>query len=63
MWGSCWFAVLLLLLFFSGWLLPSKSAVVFALPSNQVVVVDVWVLPLLLIGYCGAVCSRKVLWR
>lgn len=44
------FVVLLLLLFFSGWLLPSKSAMVFVLPSNQFVVIDVWVLPLLLIG-------------
>jgi len=65
------FAVLLLLLFFSGWLLPSKSAIVFALPSNQVVVIDVWVLPLLLIGvvvlfalvkYFGGDVARFGLW-
>jgi hypothetical protein len=65
------FAVLLLLLFFSGWLLPSKSAIVFALPSNQVVVIDVWALPLLLIGivvlfalvkYFGGDVARFGLW-
>jgi hypothetical protein len=65
------FAVLLLLLFFSGWLLPSRSAIVFALPSNQVVVIDVWVLPLLLIGivvlfalvkYFGGDVARFGLW-
>jgi hypothetical protein len=65
------FAVLLLLLFFSGWLLPSKSAIVFALPGNQVVVIDVWVTPLLLIGivvlfalvkYFGGDVARFGLW-
>jgi hypothetical protein len=65
------FVVLLLLLFFSGWLLPSRSAIVFALPSNQVVVIDVWALPLLLIGivvlfalvkYFGGDVARFGLW-
>jgi hypothetical protein len=69
--GVVGFVVLLLLLFFSGWLLPSKSAIVFALPSNQVVVIDVWVLPLLLIGivvlfalvkYFGGDVARFGLW-
>jgi hypothetical protein len=65
------FTVLLLLLFFSSWLLPSRTAIVFALPSNQVVVIDVWVLPLLLIGivvlfalvkYFGGDVARFGLW-
>jgi len=65
------FVVLLLLLFFSGWLLPSRSAIVFALPSNQVVVLDAWTLPLVLIGivvlfalvkYFGGDVARFGLW-
>ena len=65
------FAVLLLLLLFSGWLLPSRSAIVFALPSNQVVVIDAWSLPLILLGivvlfalvkYLGGNTARFGLW-
>ena len=65
------FVVLLLLLFFSGWLLPSRSAIVFALPNNQAVVVDVWTLPLLFLGlvalfglvkYLGGDLARFGLW-
>jgi hypothetical protein len=65
------FVVLLLLLFFSGWLLPSRTAIVFVLPNNQVVAVDVWTLPLLFLGlialfgivkYLGGDIARFGLW-
>lgn len=65
------FSVLLMLLFLFGYLMPSRSAIVLAVPSNQVVVVDVWTLPLLLIGvvvlfalvkYIGGDVTRFGLW-
>jgi len=65
------FAVLLLLLFFGGWFLPSRAAIVFALPNNQAVVVDVWTLPLVFLGlvalfglvkYLGGDLARFGLW-
>jgi hypothetical protein len=65
------FAVLLLILFFGGWLLPSRTAVVFALPNNQLVVLDVWTLPLVFLGlvalfgivkYLGGDLARFGLW-
>ena len=64
------FAVLLLLLLFSGWILPARTAIVFAL-SNQAVVIDVWTLPLLMLGvilmfaivkYVGGDITRFGLW-
>jgi len=64
------FAVLLLLLLFSGWFLPARTAIVFAL-SNQAVVIDVWTLPLLMLGvilmfaivkYVGGDITRFGLW-
>jgi hypothetical protein len=65
------FTVLLLLLFFSGWFLPPKSAIVFVLPNNQAIVVDVWTLPLMFMGlvvlfalvkYLGGDLARFGLW-
>jgi hypothetical protein len=65
------FVVLMLMLFFGGWFLPSKSAIVLALPGNQVVVIDVLVLPLLFLGlvalfglikYLGGDLARFGLW-
>jgi len=65
------FVVLLLLIFFSGWFLPSKSAIVFVLPSNQAVIIDTWTLPLVFIGlvvlfglvkYLGGDIARFGLW-
>jgi hypothetical protein len=64
------FAALLLMLFVFGQYLP-RSAVVFALPSSQAVVIDVWTLPLIMLGvvlmfaivkYVGGDVSRFGLW-
>jgi hypothetical protein len=65
------FVVLLLLLFIGGRFLPSRTAIVFALPNNQAVVIDVWFLPLLFLGlialfalvkYLGGDLARFGLW-
>jgi len=64
------FVALLFMLFVFGQYLP-RSAIVFALPSNQAVVIDVWTLPLLMLGvilmfaivkYVGGDMSRFGLW-
>jgi len=65
------FSVLLMLLFLFGYMMPSRSAIVFTLPGNQAVVIDVWTLPLLLLGvvvlfalvkYIGGDVARFGLW-
>jgi hypothetical protein len=65
------FAVLLLLAFISGWFLPSKSAIVFVLPSDQAIIIDTWTLPLIFLGlvvlfglvkYLGGDMTRFGLW-